>query len=305
MRLPLFWLIFLVSIGSEVVSQTVDNRDVVINEILFNPPKGGFDYIELYNRSNKTIDLKELQIAKRNVTGDITGMKLLTRTTTLLGSGHYAVITGNEKWLRQQFEVGDDAVICMVSSMPTFPDDEGSVVITGVDTTIIIDELHYSDKWQFALIADPSGVALERISTDMDTQDSNNWTSASSSSGFGTPGYKNTQSSLSVSGEKQMSIEPALFSPDNDGQDDYARIKFNMDEPGYMANLTIYDLAGKRVRYLLKNEYLGSSAQYKWDGLDDNSRALPQGIYLLCAEVFNLKGKTKRFKKMITLARRL
>lgn len=47
------------------ISEHTDSFDIVINEILFNPISNGEDYIELYNRSNKILNLKifTLQIA--------------------------------------------------------------------------------------------------------------------------------------------------------------------------------------------------------------------------------------------------
>ena len=42
-------------------------------------------------------------------------------------------------------------------------------------------------------VKNKKGVALERIDPDAATQDAANWTSASETVGYGTPGYQNSQ----------------------------------------------------------------------------------------------------------------
>jgi hypothetical protein len=283
-------------------SQEIIYGDIVINEVLFNPPGDGYDYIEGYNRSNKTIDLRELYISKRNPSGEISGQKQISRDSFFLPPGSYFVITSNEKWLRQYFGIPVQTVVCQVSSLPSFPDTDGTVIfLTAQDS--IIDELSYSDKWHFSLITDPSGVSLERINYDFPTQDSNNWTSAAASSHYGTPGYQNSQYQDGSHNDNEI-VVPHLFSPDNDGINDIELIQFKMKEQGFIVNSIIYDISGRKVKYLLKNESVGSSAMYKWDGLDEKFRALPQGIYIIVTEMFNLKGKTKKFKNSVVLAKR-
>src|SRR6187402_836771 len=51
--------------------------EMVINEILFNPKSGGYDYVEFYNRSDKIIDANKLYIANRNGSGAINSPKLI------------------------------------------------------------------------------------------------------------------------------------------------------------------------------------------------------------------------------------
>lgn len=166
--------------------------DIVINEILFNPPKDGYDYVEGHNNSSTPIDLRSLKIASRNSAQEISSQKQITRDSVWLPPGGYFVVTGNEKWLRHHYYIPAEAIVCAVSSMPSFPDDKGIAILIN-DQDSIIDELSYSEKWHFPLIADPSGVALERINFAQPTQNPNNWTSAASSSGYGTPGYKNSE----------------------------------------------------------------------------------------------------------------
>ena len=71
-----------------------------------------------------------------------------------------------------------------------------------------------------------------------------------------------------------------------------------------MANITIFDASGRPVRYLEKNALSGISGNYRWDGLDDKGRKLPQGIYIIYSEIFNKNGNKKHFKNTIVLARK-
>jgi hypothetical protein len=280
-----------------------DSFAIVINEILFNPKPGGYDYIELYNRSNKIIDLKQLYIATRNATRQLTAITQLSTGTYLFFPGEYRVFTENSQWLQQQYLVKDSSVVTRAPSLPSMPDDKGTLVLLNVQGTII-DELHYDAKWHFALIQDKQGVALERISYNGPTQDKSNWTSAAATAGFGTPGYQNSQLMAAAQVQGQVTILPAVFSPDNDGWNDYATINYQLSEPGYVANIRIFDSNGRLVRYLVQNATLSTTGSFRWDGLDDKLNKLPVGIYIVLAELFNLQGKSKKFKHAITLARR-
>jgi hypothetical protein len=213
----------------------------------------------------------------------------------------YAVLTANEKWLRQNYHLPAHPQVVAISQMPSFPDDEGEVVICNAADSSIIDELDYSEKWHSAILADASGVALERINYNSPTSDKNNWTSASSSSGYGTPGAQNSQFRADLQAEGEVIVSPKIFSPDNDGLSDFAVIRLQMKEPRYVANTFIYDVSGRRVRYLLKNVVLGVGNQFVWDGCDDNTQRLAKGVYILCTQIFNLQGKTKKFKNVIVL----
>jgi hypothetical protein len=81
-----------------------------------------------------------------------------------------------------------DAVF-VVSPMPSFPDDKGDVILLNLQGAVV-DEVKYLDDWQFALIANPDGVSLERIDPDGTSQEATNWHSAASTAGYGTPTYK-------------------------------------------------------------------------------------------------------------------
>jgi flagellar hook assembly protein FlgD len=122
--------------------------------------------------------------------------------------------------------------------------------------------------------------------------------------GFGTPGYPNSQLMGDAQLQGQVAINPAVFSPDNDGFNDFAVIDFQLPTPGFVANIRIFDANGQLVRHLAQNATLTTAGRFRWDGLDDKLNKLPMGIYVVLTELFNLQGKTKKFKQAVTLARR-
>jgi len=91
----------------------------------------------------------------------------------------------------------------------------------------------------------------------------------------------------------------------NDGLDDIAMIQYKVDGPGYVANIIIFDAAGRPVRSLVRSGTLALSGYWTWDGLDDKGNKLPVGSYIIFTEMFNLQGKKERFKNTIVVARKM
>ncbi len=284
------------------LSSVADSFGIVINEILFNPNSGGVDYVEIYNRSQKIIDAKQLYIANRNSTNVISSIQQLSTESILLFPKNFLVITEDPQIVMQQYVTTNPDAFIQVSSMPSFPDDKGDVIILNAQGKIV-DEVIYSDKWHFALISNTEGVSLERIDYNAASVQSN-FHSAATSVGYGTPGYKNSQFRIDQQVQGEITVIPEVFSPDNDGIDDFATINYSFPSPGYVANITIFDASGRPVRYLEKNALSGIKGSYIWDGLGEKQQKLSQGIYIIYTEIFNTDGKKKQFKNTIVLARR-
>jgi Lamin Tail Domain len=280
-----------------------DSFDIVINEILFNPSPDGVDYVELYNRSNRIIDLKDCYLANRNTNGSMGLLRQLSSSSRLLFPGEYFVATEEAALVQRHYLAKNANAFVIISTMPSFPDDKGTVIIlNSVGKTI--DQLTYYDKWHYKLLNNTEGVALERIDYNKPTQDEYNWHSAATNVNYGTPTYQNSQFKTDEQLKGDITISPAIFSPDNDGQDDVTTFNYQFSEQGYVCNITVFDANGRLVRNLVRNALCGLKGYFRWDGLDEKNHSLPIGVYIVYAEVFNLKGKTKKFKQAITLARR-
>ncbi len=285
------------------LSEVADSLSVVINEVLFNPPSNGTDYVELYNRSNRIIDLKQMYIANRNTAGVVSNIRQLSNDNFLLFPEDFMVVTEDPVIVKRDFITQNMDAFLTIASMPSFNDDEGNVVILNAQGKIT-DELKYDEKWHFKLIDNPEGIALERIDYHAATQQEANWHSAATSVGYGTPTYKNSQYRLDLQVQGTIMVSPDVVSPDNDGMDDFATVEYQFPSPGYIANITIFDANGRAVRYLQRNALCGVKGNFRWDGLGEKFQRLPVGIYIVFTEVFNLEGKKKQFKHAIVLARK-
>jgi Lamin Tail Domain len=285
------------------LSEPASAADMVINEILFNPRPSATDYVEIYNRSNKILDLRQTYIANRNSTGVITSIAQLSTENNLFFPQEFKVITASTAMVKANYIVQNKDAFIEIGAMPSFNDDKGTVIILNAQGEIT-DELTYNEKWHFKLMDHVEGVALERIDYNAATQLADNWHSAATAVGYGTPTYKNSQYRINDGLMGELKLSPEIFSPDNDGQDDFATLDYHFPEPGYTANITIFNALGRPVRYLQKNALCGTVGNFRWDGLGEKNQQLAVGVYVIFTELFSLKGIRKQFKNEIVLARR-
>ncbi len=277
-------------------------RDLVVNEILFNPHTTGYDFVEIFNRSSKVIDLSGICLANRDGNGLLASLKKLSSSPYYIFPGEYRVFTEDALSLAILYLVKETPI--ELPQLPALADDEGSVVLVAVQNSEVIDEVHYKDDWHFALLSDAEGISLERIDPDGKSDEAGNWHSAASTAGYGTPGYENSQFKKGEELLAEISITPKIISPDNDGSDDVLMIHYSVDVPGYVANVIIFDAAGHRVYQVANNQLLGIQGRWTWDGLGTNRQKLPRGRYILLAEIYDLKGRRKRWKESFVLAAR-
>jgi hypothetical protein len=192
-----------------------------------------------------------------------------------------------------------------VNNIPSYADDEGTVILIHKNDSII-DEFSYNDDMHFGLLDDTEGVSLERVSFDKETQDLSNWHSASEYVGFATPAYQNSQYVEDIEDEQDpVYIEPHVFSPDNDGFDDYANINYQFQGQGNVATIIIFDSKGRPVKELANNLTLSNKGTFVWDGIYQDNRIAPAGTYLVWFKVFNLNGNVDVYKKTVVLAKKI
>ena len=278
--------------------QTANRGDIVINEILFNPYVGGTDFVELYNNtSTKCFDLSELRIANRNEADlSLKDVNPVSPLPGLLLPGAFAVITLNPDQVERFYTCSNPSAFVSVSRLAAFNNDKGYVVLLNSNHEVV-DEVRYTEKMHNRLLNDVKGVSLERINPNTPSNRASTWQSAAQAAGFATPTYQNSQYINLVEAKSSFTLTPETFSPDGDGRDDFLLISYQLPEPGYVANIRIFNADGVEIYRLANNLALGTSGQLRWDGADSQNRRVNSGIYIVYIEYFNLSGRVNREKK--------
>jgi gliding motility-associated-like protein len=280
-------------------------NEIVINEVLFNPKDDGVDYVEIYNNSNSFFDLSKLRIASFFEFGgslNAENIKTISVEALIIKPSEYLILTADSAKVKAQYSCENPYNFIELASMPTLSNDSGTICIIHQSQNQIIDAFAYSENMHFSLLETEDGVSLERLDPNAKTQNSNNWHSAASTVGFGTPTYKNSQELITQSiGE--ININPKSFTPNNDGYKDVASINWNFSENNLMATIKIFDSEGRVLKNILNNEMIGNSGNTTWDGTSEGGLQLNTGMYIVWMEVFSDNGNAERFKEVIVLSR--
>ncbi|MDR2843853.1 MAG: lamin tail domain-containing protein [Candidatus Symbiothrix sp.] len=272
---------------------SLDSLDVVINEILFNPPTGGEEYVELYNRSEKTIDLRSISLATRKTDGSLQYIHPITTEETLLPPENYVLVTKNRTAVCQFFQCRDEALCVEPASMAALNNTGGCLVVLNNTNSEIIDQFYFSESLHSQGVSPKKGVALERISFENPTNEASNWASASSLSGNGTPGYRNSQSATTGITKVNKNVIQVEY-PKQKGES--YLIKYQLDKAGYNCRLFIYDALGRKAQTLSHNDLLGHEGFIPWNGTGAGNRRLPAGVYIIYLEIFDMEGQVQQFK---------
>jgi len=281
------------------LAKSPEAGDLVINEILFDPPTGGADFIELHNPSSALINVRDLVVGSRNATGSIGGAFAASEKDHHLFPGDFLVLSEDTGFVKRQWPKSSRQKMMQVKSLPSLPDDKGNCLVMNKQGKVI-DELNYTDDMHYPLLPVKTGVSLERVDPKSPSSATGNWHSASSDANHGTPGFVNSQfRNLDTTDISKIRLFPALISPNNDGLDDLLTIQYQFTETGNLLSAFVFNQNGQLVSTIIDNRLCGIAGSFSWNGFDAKNNRLPAGVYVVLIETFNLSGKTQRLKKLI------
>lgn len=278
---------------------TVEPGEFVFNELLPNPFAGGSEYIELYNRSDRALPVSGLSVAVRKADGTLNTRYPLSSVTATIESDGYVLLTKNLEGVTDFYTIQFPSSLFEVPKLPILANTSSTLVLFRTKDGTVIDEVSYTSKWHASSIKDQKGVSLERIDPDAETQSPSNWTSASATVGYGTPGYPNSQSDISLPDDPDTPDEPTgIKTPQWDESAGHYTISYYLDQPGYNCRAFVFNIAGQRVAQIANHELLGLTGKLTWDGYALSGKQLRTGVYIFYAELYHTSGTVKRYKQV-------
>lgn len=275
---------------------TDPTADILISEVLFNPKKGGAEFIELYNCSDKVIDLAQYSISSTNAKGATGNSRAISPLPLYIYPGTYKLLSKTPAAVVGHYHTPEYIDSISVQNFPQLTNSQGAVLLLRGEE--IIDSLHYTEKMHDPLIRNPQGVSLERVNFRWATNSPGNFISASATSGYATPGYQNSQRVNREAKGPAVQLSKRIL---HIGKNETLSIQFNLPVGGKMTNITIFSATGTKVHELVRNHRLGTLDQIPWDGKGMGRRKLPAGSYYLHIELYDASGFLKHFKELCFL----
>lgn len=275
--------------------------DLLVNELLYDPPTSGVDFLEVVNVSDKIISMEHILV------GNIQPGKEEVRPVdqqALCFPGDHLVLTADPQFVLSSWPSAEPGLI-LQTVVPAWANDSGNVTMYFQDgpDLVLLDGFSYQASMQNPLLDDPEGVTLERVSPVQAAGIASNWQSASEDSGFGTPTRQNSQyRDLVLDPSEGFSLESGVFSPDGDGWQDALLIRYRLDESGHILNLRVFDREGRFVKEIADTEYLGREGLLAWQGDQEGGQPAGPGVYVLWFERYRLDGQVDHFKMTAVLA---
>ncbi|KAB2844793.1 MAG: lamin tail domain-containing protein, partial [Melioribacteraceae bacterium] len=167
-------------------------NDIIINEFMPAPSSGLPEWIELFNRSEKIIDLKNYKVA------DESSEIRVTIKSLFLNPGEYFLIIGDSSF----FNKYNTKSKFVIAGFPSLNNTSDKIILSD-SLNRVIDSLQYFSTWN-----GETGKSFERIDSEINSELAVNWSLTKNKNG-GTPGEINsvTQKSFDA-GISQIYFNP-------------------------------------------------------------------------------------------------
>ncbi|MBN2764984.1 MAG: lamin tail domain-containing protein [Paludibacteraceae bacterium] len=281
------------------ITETAVKNDLTWNEVMFNHPESGAEYVEIFNRSAKVIDLSGIIITTRKADGVLNSGSKINDNTYIYPFEYVAFSTSPDSVVKYH-KCPQDAII-LDHKLSSLNNTGATIVLCDNTKSIIYDEFTYNEKMHHKLIKNTKGVAIEKIHTEMLSENEMSWHSAGHIGNYGTPGYKNSQYREITDDnidEKIIWVDSESFSPNNDGANDVCILRYKNNINGYYVNIRVMNAEGIIIYEIANNRLLKPEDYMIWDGKTTKNKTVNPGIYIIYLEAQHPTNSQKIIKKI-------
>ncbi|GJQ21407.1 MAG: hypothetical protein HBSIN02_17620 [Bacteroidia bacterium] len=276
---------------------------MVINEIMFEPPAGVSEWVEIHNPGTRVVDVMGWRLA------DAPAPSGSQNTTTIqvpwsIPPGGYGVLAADSTILHQFPDLAVDALFIANRSGGLGLGNDGDSVILQDPAGTTIDSVAYLPSWHHRSIQDPRGRSLERVRPDLGSNDPRSWSTSAAPRG-GSPGARNSLYTPPNPSASTLSFSPNPFSPDGDGHEDFCIVRFSLPLGSSVIRVQIFDREGRNIRTLADGEPAGPVGELVWDGMESGSRRALIGPYIVILEALGSDGSRFSARGVVVVGAKL
>lgn len=269
-----------------IYPKQIEQNEVFMNEVLYNPNSGGVDFVELYNTTSKYIQLKNSHLYNRTST---TLQHVLISSNVIIEPLGFVTLTSDTTVMKRQYNNAVSANAFQLTQFLSLPDTGGKLIWLNQNADTL-DQVSYGDSYQNPLHRNTEGYSLEKISSSAANFYAGNWTTCAV---HATPGYLNSQHAPIYSAhDKPFYCNPCHVTTNLNGVNDYAVLHMGEATQGCFGSIGIYRLSGEKIVDLIVNQSLGNTNAFQWNGQQQGGGLLEDGIYIAVAEWWSSDGKT-------------
>lgn len=259
--------------NSHLTVDLTSGSPLVVNEVMYGPPAGRPEWIELYNRSDQAVDLHGWSVE------DLAG------AAAVIDTGHTAVPP-------RGFAVVTQTAGLPLAPCPVLRPPDGLPSLNNEDELVrlrdargaAVDQVRYAGSW-----GGGGGLSLERINPFLQSSEGSSWGGCVAPA-LSTPGMVNSVFVERPAAGAALDLGPNPFSPDGDGHEDNLIISLKIEWLRAAVTVRIYDRMGRLVRSLAQDRELPGTADLVWNGRDERGAACPIGLYVVSLEARDVNG---------------
>ena len=278
----------------------IEAQDLLFTEVLFVPNRDGSEFVEIYNKSDKVLDLSLLKFSTRKSNdSSLYSAKKIASEPCLIFPKEIKVLTNNKEGVTAFYQCEESAFIEM-SSFPSLRNETGAIVLFRSKDSLIIDNFYYEAAMHEENVPNKgTGVSLERVSLDSDE-----WVSSASINGYATPGYFSSNKTTRENGIDDIHFDATEVCYPLYGEEHHFQLKYQLDAPNYIATIRVYHTNGVCVKEIIHNATLSMDGVIEWDGTDNNGRALSTAPYIVRMEAINAHSGRRITRSFVVLISR-